>query len=109
MDYTIDHAVNHAIREHALLVSILTGFSHWGVLAFGVTACALWLLDAPRLPSTYRRACVAGLSAAAFGLLANQVISHLWVRPRPYDAHPLGVIPLLTPSQDPSFPSDHAT
>jgi undecaprenyl-diphosphatase len=109
MDYRIDHAVNHAIREHQLLVSILVGFAGWGVIAFGVAACALWLLDPPRVPSTYRRACVAGLSAAAFGLLVNQVISHLWDRPRPYDAHPLGVIPLLTPSQDPSFPSDHAT
>ena len=31
MDYTIDHALNHVIREHPLLVSIITGFANWGV------------------------------------------------------------------------------
>jgi undecaprenyl-diphosphatase len=109
MDYTIDHALNHAIREHPLLVSIIAGFANWGVLAFGVAACALWLLDPPGHPGRWRRACAAGLSAAALGLLASQVISHFWDRPRPYQDHPHGVIPLITPSLDPSFPSDHAT
>jgi undecaprenyl-diphosphatase len=109
LDYTIDHALNHAIREHALLVSIISGFANWGVIAFGVAACGLWLLDEPRQPATFRRACAAGLSAAAVGLLLNQVIAQLWHRPRPYQDHPLGVVPLLSPSHDPSFPSDHAT
>jgi undecaprenyl-diphosphatase len=109
MDYTIDHALNHAIREHSLLVAIITGFANWGVLAFGVAACALWVVDTPREPGVWRRATAAGLSAAAVGLLANQVIAQIWHRPRPYQDHPLGILPLLTPSHDPSFPSDHAT
>lgn len=109
MDYTIDHALNHVIREHPLLVSIIVGFANWGVVAFGVAACALWLLDAPRHPGIWRRATAAGLAAAAVGLLANQVIAQIWHRPRPYQDHPLGVLPLLAPSHDPSFPSDHAT
>jgi hypothetical protein len=41
-------------------------------------------------------------------LAVNQVISHLWDRARPYDAHHT-IVPLMTPSADPSFPSDHAT
>jgi undecaprenyl-diphosphatase len=109
MDYTIDHALNHAIRQHPLLVSIIAGFANWGVLAFGIAACALWLFDSPRYPGLWRRATAAGLSAAAVGLLANQVIAQLWHRPRPYQDHPLGILPLLSPSHDPSFPSDHAT
>lgn len=109
MDYTIDHALNHAIRGHDLLVAIISGFANWGVVAFGVAAFALWLLDEPRHPGIWRRGCAAGLSAAAVGLLANQLIAQLWHRPRPYQDHPLGVIPLLSPSHDPSFPSDHAT
>ena len=109
MDYTIDHALNHAIREHPLLVSIIAGFANWGVVAFGVAACAIWLLDTPHRPGIWRRATAAGLSAAALGLLANQVVAHVWHRPRPYQDHPLGVLPLLSPSHDPSFPSDHAT
>jgi membrane-associated phospholipid phosphatase len=109
MDYTIDHALNHVIREHPLLVSIIAGFANWGVVAFGVAACAIWLLDVPRRPGIWRRATAAGLSAAALGLLANQEIAQFWHRPRPYQDHPLGVLPLLSPSHDPSFPSDHAT
>jgi undecaprenyl-diphosphatase len=109
MDYTIDHALNHAIREHPLLVAIISGFANWGVVAFGVAACALWLFDKPREPGVWRRATAAGLSAAAVGLLANQLVAQLWHRPRPYQDHPLGILPLLTPSHDPSFPSDHAT
>jgi hypothetical protein len=90
MDYTIDHALNHAIREHPLLVSIIAGLANWGVVAFGVAACAIWLLDVPRRPGIWRRATAAGLSAAALGLLANQVIAQFWHRPRPYQDHPLG-------------------
>jgi membrane-associated phospholipid phosphatase len=109
VDYTIDHAINHALRAHPLLDAVLAGFASWGVTLFGVAAFALWLFDRPRQAGVYRRACAAGLSAAAVGLLINQVISHAWHRARPYEAHPHGVIPLISGSHDPSFPSDHAT
>jgi membrane-associated phospholipid phosphatase len=41
----------------------------------------------------------------ALGL--NQVIIHLWARPRPYVLHPVSL--LVPRSADSSFPSDHAT
>lgn len=109
MDYAIDHAINTFVRSHPLLENVLAGFASWGVTLFGVAAFALWLLDPPRAAGTYRRACVAGLSAAAVGLLVNQIIIYAWHRPRPYEAHPRGILPLITPSHDASFPSDHAT
>jgi hypothetical protein len=109
VDYTIEHAINHGLRAHPLLDAVLAGFASWGVTLFGVAAFALWLFDRPGRPGTYRHACAAGLSAAAVGLLVNQVISHTWHRARPYEAHPHGVIPLISGSHDPSFPSDHAT
>ena len=109
MDYPIDHALNHAVREHALLVSIIAGFAGWGVLAFGIVACALWLFDPPRRPGVWRHATAAGLAAAALALGVNQVISHLWQRPRPFMAHPLGIVPLFASGHDASFPSDHAS
>jgi undecaprenyl-diphosphatase len=109
VDFTIDHTVNHWLLGHPLLDSVLAGFASWGVTLFGVSVFALWLFDRPGRPGIYRRACAAGLSAAAVGLLANQVISHAWHRLRPYEAHPHGVIPLISASHDPSFPSDHAT
>ena len=54
-----------------------------------------------------------GVAAAGFGALlalgAAQVIGMLWDRPRPYEAHAGAAHLFLTPSPDPSFPSDHAT
>jgi undecaprenyl-diphosphatase len=108
LDYGIDHYLNHVVRAHHLLVSVIDGFSNWGVTAFGVAACVIWLFAAPGGDDRWKRACAAGLAAASLGLLANQVIAHLWDRPRPYQAHH-NIVPLLTPSHDPSFPSDHAT
>ncbi len=109
MDYSVDHFLNHAIREHALLVSIIAGFASWGVLAFGIVACALWLLDPPRRPGVWRHAIAAGLAAATLALVVNQVIAHLWQRPRPFTDHPLGIVPLISSAHDASFPSDHAS
>jgi hypothetical protein len=109
LDYTIEHAINHGLRAHPLLDAVLAGVASWGVTLFGVAAFALWLFDRPRCIGVYRRAGAAGLSAAAVGLLINQVISHIWHRPRPYEAHPQGILPLISGSHDPSFPSDHAT
>jgi undecaprenyl-diphosphatase len=41
-------------------------------------------------------------------LLTNQVIAHVWARPRPYAAHTDANL-FSAPSQDPAFPSDHAS
>ena len=107
MEFSFEHWVNQVMHAHPLLASVVVEFSTWGVALFGVLAVGLWLLSPPG-DTTWKRACAGGLSAAAVGLLANQLISHVWDRARPYDAH-AGVVPLLTPSGDPSFPSDHAT
>ncbi len=45
--------------------------------------------------------------AAAVALGVNQIIIRIWARPRPFASH--HAIMLLTPSRDPSFPSDHST
>lgn len=54
-----------------------------------------------------------GVAAAGFSALLAlgiaQVIASLWDRPRPYEAHSGDAHLLLSPSPDPSFPSDHAT
>jgi undecaprenyl-diphosphatase len=99
--------LNQVVHAHPLLASVVVEFSTWGVPLFGALAVGLWLLSPPG-DTAWKRACAAGLSAAAVGLLANQVISHVWDRARPYDAH-AAVVPLLSRSADPSFPSDHAT
>jgi undecaprenyl-diphosphatase len=107
MEYSVVHWINQVVHVHPLLASVVVEFSTWGVPVFGVLAVGLWLLSPPG-DTAWKRACVAGLSAAAVGLAANQVISHVWDRARPYEAHP-SITPLLSRSGDPSFPSDHAT
>jgi undecaprenyl-diphosphatase len=109
MDYRIDHAINLVVRHHRLLASIVAGSANWGVVAFGAAAVLLWLLAPPGGSDLWKRAGTAGLAAAALGLAINQVIIHFYQRPRPFQAHPLGILPLLPRSTDPSFPSDHAS
>jgi membrane-associated phospholipid phosphatase len=99
--------LNRLMHAHPLLAGVVVQFSTWGVPTFGVLAVGLWLLSPPG-DRRWKRACVAGLSAAALGLLVNQAISHVWDRGRPYEAHP-SVVPLLQRTSDASFPSDHAT
>ena len=48
----------------------------------------------------------AGLSAL-LALAVAHLISGMWDRPRPYEAHHIHLF--VSPSGDPSFPSDHAT
>ena len=50
---------------------------------------------------------VVAVIAASLALGFNQLLIQLWDRPRPFTAHQVNL--LLSPSQDPSFPSDHAT
>jgi undecaprenyl-diphosphatase len=66
------------------------------------------------LPWTSRRrerrnAAVLATASAGLALLINQPIAHLVDRTRPYLAHPGHAHLLIARSQDPSFPSDHAT
>jgi membrane-associated phospholipid phosphatase len=107
VEYSFEQWVNRLVHAHPLMGSVVIEFSHWGVALFGVLAVGLWLLSPPG-DTRWKRAGAAGLSAAALGLLANQVISHVWDRARPYEAHH-AIVPLLPRSADPSFPSDHAT
>ncbi len=107
MEYSFEQWVNRLVHAHPLVGSVVVEFSNWGVALFGVLAVGLWLLSPPG-DTRWKRACAAGLSAAALGLLVNQAISHVWDRARPYDAHH-GIVPLLQRSADASFPSDHAT
>ena len=99
--------LNQVMHAHPLVAGVVVEFSIWGVPVFGVLAVGLWFLSPPG-DTAWKRACLAGLSAAALGLLANQLIAHVWDRARPYEAHP-SILPLLPRSLDPSFPSDHAT
>ena len=108
MDYEVARWINESLRHHSLLALVVTDSANWGVVVFGVLAIGLWILSAPYGDDRYKRACACGLSAAAVGLLANQLIIAVWHRPRPFEAH-RQIVPLLPATHDASFPSDHAS
>ena len=80
----------------------------WAVPTFAVATIALWFLDRPGPWYRWKIACLRGLTAAGLGRIASQVVTHVWQRPRPFISHPHDTLLLVSPSHEPSFPSDHA-
>jgi undecaprenyl-diphosphatase len=109
MDWRLFHLLNGSLRGHPLIGEEIGDFvTYWAVPVFVVATAALWFLDRPGPSYRWKIACVSGLMAAGLGLLVGQIISHLWVRERPFVAHPSQTLLLVAPSHEPSFPSDHA-
>jgi undecaprenyl-diphosphatase len=97
------------LQGHPFIADEIEDFvSFWAVPLFVGGTLVLWFFDRPGPSYRWRIACLSGLSAAALGLLVSQVVSHLWVRERPFAAHPRETLLLVPPSHEPSFPSDHA-
>ena len=109
MDWRAEHALNHLLRGHDGPQDVVIAILQWSIPVAVAATLALWLLARPRGATPLRLACASALAAAAIGLLAVQVISHIWARPRPFVAHPRAVLELTRHAADPGFPSDHAT
>jgi undecaprenyl-diphosphatase len=75
---------------------------------FALATVGLWFLARPYGNPRWKLACVSALVAAGIALIADQAVSHVWERPRPFVAHPDLTHLLSAPTPDPSFPSDHA-
>lgn len=109
MDWSLFHLLNGWLRDYPSLADYTEDFvSYWAVPLFVVVTAALWFLDRPGPWYRFKIACLSGVTAAAVGLLASQVITHFWARERPFAAHPSETFLLAAPSNEPSFPSDHA-
>ncbi|MDQ3866781.1 MAG: phosphatase PAP2 family protein [Actinomycetota bacterium] len=109
IDWTIFHVLNGSLRGHRLLGDGIEDFvTDWAVPVFVVATLSLWLFDRPGPWYRWKIACLSALASAGLGLLAAQLISHLWARERPFEAHPAQTLLLAPPSHEPSFPSDHA-
>lgn len=72
-------------------------------------AIAPWFAGKPYVRSTWRLATATALGSAAVALLVNQLLSHLWDRPRPFVSHPGSLTLFTSHARDASFPSDHAS
>src|SRR5881398_3617632 len=108
MDYRIYHAINQFVYHHAWLGRGLNVLENWAVPVIAVATFALWLLARPGGTRKWKLASACALGSAALALLINQVIGKLWHRQRPFAAHPAAHV-WGSRSQDPSFPSDHAS
>ena len=73
-----------------------------------VALLAVAFLAKGRLASVRaRHGVVAAALSALLAIAVAHLISGVWDRPRPFEAHHVHLF--VTPSADPSFPSDHAT
>jgi len=100
--------VNGGVATHDWLEDPTTALSGVVVPVYALATAGLWFLARPYGNPRWKLASASALVAAAVALLANQVVSHLWERPRPFTTHPLLTHVLSTKTTDPSFPSDHA-
>ena len=109
MDYDALHAVNDHLAGHMWLAHALAVFSDLSPFIVVAALVVAWFSIRPGTVTRLREGVLGALVAAALALGINQVISHLWERPRPSVAHPLDVHLWFTnASADPSFPSDHS-
>jgi undecaprenyl-diphosphatase len=108
VDYRIYHAINQFVLHHAWLGTGLKAVEAWSVPVLAVATVALWLLARPGGGRKWKLAATCALGSAGVGLLINRLISTIWDRRRPFDAHPSAHV-WGARSHDPSFPSDHAS
>jgi undecaprenyl-diphosphatase len=106
----IDFAVFQAINQFAGKLSwadqIAVYYAKYGPLLFAVILLFIWFTDRSQQTNA-RKAVLLAIASVSVALLINQIIGHIYFRPRPYIDHQVTL--LLTKSADPSFPSDHAT
>jgi undecaprenyl-diphosphatase len=108
IDWSLFHTLNAGVATREWLEDPVTAFASLAVPLSAAATIALWFLARPYGGVRWKRASVSALTAAAIAMAANQIISHLWARPRPFTAHATLTHLLAARSPDPSFPSDHA-
>jgi len=108
VDWSLFHLVNTGVATRDWLEDPVTTFAALAVPLYAAATFGLWFLARPYGDAKWKLASASGLASAAVALLANQVIAHVWDRPRPFLTHHASTQLLSAPSPDPSFPSDHA-
>lgn len=108
MDDALFAATSGLAGHHAMLDDICVLASSAGPYPLMGTLTLLWFWPGDRSRrDRWQGDVMIALLSTAVALVLNQVIIHLWNRPRPFVMHAATL--LLPPSHDPSFPSDHAS
>ena len=100
--------MNNGVATRDWLEDPTTALARLVVPLYALATIGLWFLARPYGNPRWKLASASALVAAGVALLANQVISHLWDRPRPFTTHAALTHVLSARTTDPSFPSDHA-
>jgi undecaprenyl-diphosphatase len=109
VDLLLYKAVNGFAVHHDGFEDPLRFFANEAQLFFLVLLGALFFARGKWRSRNGRHGVVAAGFSAFLALGVAHVITDLWARPRPYVAHPGDAHLFISPSPDPSFPSDHAT
>ena len=100
IDWTVFHAVNAWVATRDWIEDPTTALADLVVPLYALATVGLWFAARPYGRTRWKLASASGLVAAAVALLANQVISHLWDRPRPFVDHPAMTHVLAAPRGD---------
>jgi len=108
MDGALYASINGLARYSDRSNDFFEFFASYGLYLLVALLVVIWFWPGAQSTRRLRQWAVINATAAAtIALGLNQIIIRIWARPRPFMEHP--AIMLLTPSRDPSFPSDHAT
>ncbi len=108
MDYQLEQWMNGPAGSHPAWDAAMRAVALSGEAIFVGLAVVWFLYGWLRGRAAERQGSISALLGAGGALLVNQVITHVWFRPRPFITHPATVHVLLGHSTDASFPSDHA-
>jgi undecaprenyl-diphosphatase len=107
MDYKLEELINGAAGSHPVWDLLMRAVAQLAEPAF-IALVAVWFaVGWFRNWRADRVGAVGAVIAATGALMVNQVVSHIWFRPRVSVSHPGTVHLLVRHSVDASFPSDH--
>lgn len=108
IDWRLFELVNGLAGHASALDSLMKACASSLEYVLLLLVATLWLTPAESgtASAARRRIVVYAVLAALLALGANQLIGHLWFRPRPFVHH--HVTQLVPHANDASFPSDHA-
>jgi undecaprenyl-diphosphatase len=109
LDFTVYKAINGFAYGHDSFEDVLRFFALDAQYFFVALLAGLFFARGKWSSVNARHGVIAAGLAAALALAIAHGITLVWPRPRPYVAHPEDAHLFISPSGDPSFPSDHAT